>query len=588
MPQPAGTKLTPEQQQLATARLAVMTACTNFIKAGQLPRKRGEVVFCDFYGKGLVAIDADVRALVKPFSVSTLRNWQRGYKNEGVMAIAGAKYGKHRKGTGQIDRDEEIRDFVLGMIAQFPHASAAQVIQGMRARFAKNRVPSYEKLCRWMRTWKQENAQVHLAITNPDAWRSSYRAASGDASANVKAVNQLWEMDSSPFDVMCSDGRHNLISVVDVYSRRIMYHVTKTSTAAGVAHLIRRAILAWGVPQTLKTDNGADYVSTHVKLLCADLNIHQHLCTAHSPWEKPHVERSFHTFQHGLVELLPSYTGHNVADAQAIRSRRSFADRLSGAGEIELQMTPEQLQTFCDKWCETVYAHTPHDGLKGKTPFEVTAACRQPLVRIENERALDILLLPAAAGEGWRVVGKKGLKVESGIYDHPDLGGLEGARVFVRMDLEDVGRVYVFDEEKNFICVAVDPEIMGVSRKEIASHRREKQAKIISEARKESKALGRKVKDIALEILSHAETQTASVTAFPKASTPHESDVLEKAAYAADEIPAPAAEPVCIKAARKRAVEAVPDLTPEEMARYGFNNGDAAEFVKPKLKVLGF
>ena len=65
-------------------------------------------------------------------------------------------------------------------------------------------------------------------------------------------------------DALLEDGRHSILAVIDLYTRRAQLHVSKTSRAAAVAHVTQKALLAWGVPAIAKTDNGQDYVSNQI------------------------------------------------------------------------------------------------------------------------------------------------------------------------------------------------------------------------------------------------------------------------------------------------------------------------------------
>ena len=87
---------------------------------------------------------------------------------------------------------------------------------------------------------------------NPDEWRSKYQAAIGNASQHITRLNQVWEIDSTPTDIMLSDGkRHNIVGIIDVYSRRAIMHISRTSTSEAVAACLRQALLTWGVPEVL-------------------------------------------------------------------------------------------------------------------------------------------------------------------------------------------------------------------------------------------------------------------------------------------------------------------------------------------------
>lgn len=94
----------------------------------------------------------------------------------------------------------------------------------------------------------------------------------------MERLNQRWEIDSTKGDVMLADGkRHNVVAIIDVYSRRPVYHVSRSSSATAVAACLRKALLAWGVPEILVTDNGSDYVSRHIKGALIGLGIEQRI-----------------------------------------------------------------------------------------------------------------------------------------------------------------------------------------------------------------------------------------------------------------------------------------------------------------------
>jgi len=535
----------------AEARGLIVRGCRDFVAHKRLGRQAGQEAFAAAYNSDAVDIPTWVWVEVPRLSARSIRRWARTLGEEGLGALDG-RYG-NRRGRGIIEGDAEVKDLILGMIVDHPHASAKLVMRGLRARFKKSRRPSYRTVQRYMRRWTAENRQLHAAVTNPDKWRSRFQAAGGDAAEGVNALNQLWELDSTPGDVILADGaRHAILGVIDVWSRRVKIHVSRTSRATAIAALLRRALLDWGVPSTARTDEGSDYTSRHITRALLALDIEQDICPPFTPEAKPFIERALGTFLHDLLELMPGFIGHDVAGRKAIEARRSFADRLMKRGQepAELRMTPEALQEFCDTWCEAIYAFDPHRGLGGQSPFERAAAWKGPVARIADERALDILLAEAPGEDGWRRVGKKGLRVEGAHYDAAELGGHEGSRVQVRFDDRDVGRVYVFTAEGEFLCIAAAPEIAGVSRREVAAARRAKQKASVAEGKKALKGSSKrgKTKDIAAEILRDAEVRAGVLIAFPGPHETHETPALDAAAQAL-------AGPVEIA-----------DLTPEQQA----------------------
>jgi len=524
------------RRERAEARALLARLWREFTAASGLPRGRAAEAFASDYNFGRLEVPAWVREHVTSVCPGSLRNWTRALEREGLARLAG-RYGLHRRGTGVLDSDPDLSAFCLAMLKEYPHAHATGLFEALRARFGAERLPSLRAVQRWLSGWRGRNPQLALALSNPDAWRSRYQSATGTTSAGIVRLNQVWELDSTPGDILLSDGtRHTIIGCIDVYSRRLVLHVSRTSSSAAVASCLRRALLAWGVPETARTDNGTDYVSRHVQGLFLGLGIRQQICTPFTPEEKPHIERAFRTFSHDLLEFLSGYVGHNVAERKDIEARRSFAQRIMKQGRtLELRLSPRDLQNFCDRWCADVYARRPHSGLNGRSPWQAATEWSEPLRRIEDERALDVLLLPAPGGDGLRRVGKKGLRIDGGLYDHPALGGREGSDVLVRLDEGDVGAAYVFDLDGVFLCRAVCPEIAGVSRRELAVARKARQRAVLAEQKQALREAARRMKtgDIAAEILAARSAEAARLSSLPRPAEVYETPALVQAGRAA-------------------------------------------------------
>lgn len=535
------------------SRAALVSACNEFIRSSGLPLKTARELFSLKYNVGEIQVEPRVRELLPHICGNTLANWTAAVESGGILGLAG-KYGQHRRGSGKVDADPELRNFVMSMLSSHPHCDCKHIMRGLQARYPEAKLPGRRALQRWVGAWKEANQQLHTAKSNPDKWRSRYKAAGGNASAEVMRLNQRWEIDSTPGDVMLSDGkRHNVVGVIDVYSRRMKLYVSRSSSAVAVAALLRRALMDWGVPEVLVTDNGSDFTSKHINMVLLGLEITPNIAPPFTPEHKPHIERAFGTFSHDLMELLEGFVGHNVAERKDIEARRSFAARMTQKGQtLELRMTADEFQAFCDRWTDDVYAHDAHDGLSGKTPWQMATEWALPISRISDERALDILLAAPAQGDGWRTLRKKGLKLPDGWYEAAAMGGHEGERVKVLLDEADAGQVYVFcpssgSDELEFLCKAVCPEITGVSRQELSSARRAHQKKVIGEGLAELKKIAQRAntKNIAREILAHRAELAGKLTRLPQASTPYETESLRQAGYAAqaDEDAAPSYSP---------------------------------------------
>jgi hypothetical protein len=561
-----------DRQQEAYAKLAVLNACASFLKGGGFVgrvkegvktwNKKGLKLFIERVKSDSTLLEEQVYTeLTRCGQVSlgykTLLSWRDRYATEGLYGLA-----NHYVSKMATSVPAPMQKFLVACICDHPLISTTKLLSAIEARYAGQELPSIYSINRYVTKWKEDNAERYLFLVNPDEWKNKYMFAIGSASEAVVALNQRWEADSTPGDIMLKDGRHAIIGIIDVFPRRARFLVTKTSKSAAIAALIRRCLIEWGVPDVIKTDNGQDYVALYLVAIYAALEIDHQRCKAFSPEEKPHVERVLQTMSHGIVELLPGYIGHSVADRKAIESRKSFATKLMSKGEtVEADMTSVELQKILDRWTDAMYMQDPHSGLDGKTPAQVVQAWNQPTKKISNIHALDALLMPTVGRDGFRNIGKEGIKIVYGAasleYWAEEFAGRSGERVKVCPDLSDLGHALIYLESGEFLCWAEDPTWYGISRAEAGNHLRNKQRKIMAEGVKELKKLAKeeKTRGIAHEILAHREQEligkTANVVELPKRTVDYSTPALEEAAIAAD--------------VRKNG-RPLPSLTPEQLA----------------------
>jgi len=513
------------------AKVEILRVLESFCEENRLQKINCHHLFAVYYSQGKIDVSSETRKVVPSISPNTLQRWYKTLETGSVQALAG-KYG-NRAGDTKIDAYPQVRDFVLGMIAQYPHATGRHILMALQGRFEPEILPSLRTLERWVSRWKEENKELFTATSNPDGWKNKFMAAFGSYSEDVVRLNQLWEMDSTPADLMLEDGRYHLIGCIDVYSRRIKLLVVPKSKAFAIGTLLRQCLLDWGVPETVKTDNGKDYTANYLQRLFAGLDIRQKLCQPFQPWQKPHVERSFRTFSHDLLELLDGYIGHDVAERQELRARQSFSDRLLTKNEeVSIKMAADEFQQFCHKWTNKIYANRPHDGLKGNTPFQMLTSWQGNIKKITDERALDILLAEAPGSHGLRTVQKKGIQLEGTWFIAAELEAWIGQQVQVRFDPVDMGKIYVFDGDFKLICIAEDPARTGINRQEVAVLAKHTQRERVQEGKRALKALSKK-SNVAESIENYQqlqEDQSANVIAFPTKTEEYETAALKTAA----------------------------------------------------------
>lgn len=536
------------------ARAAVVRAFESFHADLGGPLVAAFRAFADAWASGAVPAQDEVREAVPTFHWSTLQRWRNALLAGGHRALLSGRGG--RRPTISEAQAETIAAMVF---ARPHHVTANQIIEGLTVRHPNETVPSISAVRRHVRRFRIENRLALDAVADPDGHRSRNRPAFGEAGADVSALNQVWELDSSPADLLCSDGkRYTIIGAIDVWSRRAKFLVAPSSCAMAVAALLRRCLLDWGVPETVVTDEGSDYTSKHIRrVLVDDLKLEHVILPPYSPELKPFIERALKTLNHDLVSRLPGFTGHSVADRKRIEAQRSFAAR-RGKTDVELfevSVSPEELQHRLDQWSDALYAHRVHSGI-GETPF-ARAASWTGEIRTVDERGLDILLAPPAGGGSRVVNAKEGIKVDGGSYIAGELGRWVKHRVQVRQDPADWGRIFAFAESDTafpdgtevragtFICVAEDPLRTGVDRAEVAAKAKALARKADQAARKWARDLKRThaPSAIAAEVLDHAAAAAGAVAIFPKPEAAHENEDIAAAAAAAVRADAPEREP---------------------------------------------
>jgi hypothetical protein len=442
--------LKPEHLTLIEKRLAIIEGIDRVVESSNERNKTQLII--DLCGNFRISKD-------------TYYRWKKSYDKDGLyglrMKAFGVKRTKLKEGQCK---------YILSLIRFNPDCRDTRIWEYLVDEFPNN-IVSGTTVARFIRQWKKENPDVFEWLRNPDAWKNKYALAFGSQSEKAHHFLHYVELDSTPADLMCNDGkRYTIIGGIDIFSRKVKCYVSPSSSGMGVASLIRSIMTDWGVPENFVRDNGKDYVCNQINLAFETLGVNAITLPPFSPEKKPHIERFFRTMAMCLFEETSGYVGHNVADRKAIESRRTFAQRMMKQGDnpIRLNLTPEDLQDLINRWLENKYHQREHTGIR-TTPENKAAQSTAPIRMLEDERALDILLLPCGA----RTVQSYGIGYESGKYQSPLFAGWVGKRVIVRRDIDNAGLLYVFDMQHNFICTAVDESINEMSSPEYVKARKD-------------------------------------------------------------------------------------------------------------------
>ncbi|WP_164738367.1 DDE-type integrase/transposase/recombinase [Aquabacter cavernae] len=596
---PAPVDVQPAPQPVAraaehrNARLILLAAADRAAEEARLGRKRADHVFATGYNLDQVAVEPWIREAVPSLTPRTLARW-RAAREAGATHRLAVDKGAARRGKGLLEtaNNGAVKTFCLALLVKNPFFSADQIRRMVGGEFGGELsapggellpVPSLRTFQDALNSWKDEYKVPLTQMTDPDGYRSKYKVSGRNSLSHITRVNQLWMLDASPLDMLCVDGRYSVYVAVDVFSRRMMVYLSRTPRASAVGLLMRRALLAWGVPHEVKTDNGSDFVAKATKGLFASIRLDHVTCRPFEPNEKPHVESAIKTFQHGFVPLLDGYIGHSVADRKKIEGRRAFSARLGTDDRqlLEVKLTAADVQTKADEWIRLVYEHRPHEGLARRTVFQVASASSDA-IRMVDANALDVLLAPLAGRNGLRVVSKYGLLINHAYY-HVPAHVQPGDQVLVRMDPMNLGRVLVFDPTgAEYLGDANCPALDGTDPKAAVAAKKRAQAEHIAvqtaPIRKEARRIGRGTAVVDL-VLRDAARRAGTLVDLPKRTVAHTTPQLDAAAQAVAPVQAPSVsdEARALRAQLAADMAAVVPLRTEETPRQRYNRACALE-----------
>ena len=231
-----------------------------------------------------------------------------------------------------------------------------------------------------------------------------------------------------------------------------------------------------GVPHILHVDNGKDYTAKTMtgqsrkkrkvdfEFDAETVGFYQSIgieevgrSLPYQPWDKP-IERLFSTVCSKFSKWFESYTG-TLTGSKTYAKRQKDVDKMLERGEL---LTMEEFFEVWTEWKETKYHTREHRGLKDAgekwtTPIEVFEnAPRYEKAAPPREYAAMLLMKAATAR-----VTNQGINKFGTLYTDYELCHYVDQRVGIKWDIDDVTKLYVFDEDGRKICEAVSAELLA-------------------------------------------------------------------------------------------------------------------------------
>ena len=437
-----------------------------------------------------------------------VRAWRRALDRDGLDGLVDGR--GRPNGTSAIGCDVELRNFLGALIAARPNlpvfsvkndASIKNAIALPREQGGLGREIPARTLQAYVRPLRPQRNALVKALANPGGFNSAHRPALGSLSQDVLRINQRWALDATIGDCMCivrdeygreSERRFALTMVIDIFTRRACIVVSDAPGGAATRALFRRAILKWGIPEEIKTDNGKEFANYAVQRFMREMEIAANYCRKFSPWEKAHVERMFKTILHGLFVGLPGFVGHNIPERQAIESRIEFKRKFGMERRVlfDVKLSPADLQARIDAWMETMYEPAQHEGI-GMSPAMKAKLHEAEARHVEDPRILDALMMDQSI----RTISKGKVRLANRFYGSVETGALEvtqpQSRVAVRIDPLDPSWIAVYTADGNsFLTVARDLELLEApERQRVAGQAIANQNKVVALYQRNAQAL---------------------------------------------------------------------------------------------------
>lgn len=278
-------------------------------------------------------IPGSMRTRVAP---ETLRHWLKDYRRGGFDALL--PKGRADRGHSRA-LPQAVADALLSLKDEQPGLSIPQLIRAVQ----QSGVAPVSLLL--------PPSTVHRLLSRAGLMHKA--SAEDDTSGQDRRrfafvdAGQLWMSDvmHGPSVAVPGRGRRKtyLIGFLDDATRVVPYCAFALSeNTQAFLPVFKQALLRRGIPQRLYVDNGANYRSQHLALVCAKLGVALIHARPYQPQGKGKMERWFRTARSQLISCL----GTADTDSLDILNRRLWA------------------------WVEGEYHQAPHRGLEDQTPLD--------------------------------------------------------------------------------------------------------------------------------------------------------------------------------------------------------------------------
>lgn len=334
---------------------------------------------------------------------------------------------------------------------------------------------TYPTFTRQLRAKLEPSVGAALTVRGKNKGREAHVAASLYCRREVPERNASWQADCSevPVRVRPDNGgpafKPWLVAIIDEATRVLIAavlvpgHPTAVDIIATLALAIRGSTTEFGdfiggIPETIRWDNGREFVNQPVTHACIRLGIGAHPSSPYSGWQKGKVERFHQTIQRELFDRQPG----------AVHGPKTFSGKRPWVGADEDLRCFSSLALLVDEY-RRIYNHERKHSAIGTTPLQAWRMNPAPLT-YADPLALHPLML---ALPRHRKVGKDGISYANIKFVAPALASWRGRYVEIRVLPQDQSFISVFDLDTGaYICDAHPSPNLTVNERRAILHER--------------------------------------------------------------------------------------------------------------------
>lgn len=120
---------------------------------------------------------------------------------------------------------------------------------------------------------------------------------------NASRTNELWAMDFVS-DQFYNGKRFRTLNIIDVYSRECLaIHAAQSIKGHDVVNILSGLKFTRGVPESIKVDNGPEFISKTLNLWCYNERVKLQFSRPGKPTDNAHIESFNGSFRNECLQL---------------------------------------------------------------------------------------------------------------------------------------------------------------------------------------------------------------------------------------------------------------------------------------------